>query len=95
MISAYISRLNYEMEQPRGRSPAAPTPDLRQRFMDWFSTLPEIGRDRAFAMVELEAALNTQGRYLSPILLNLGWRRKRRWTGRGQYSRYWLPPELG
>jgi hypothetical protein len=45
-------------------------------------------------MAEFEAALATQGKYLSPILLNLGWIRKRRWTGSGQYSRYWVPPAL-
>jgi hypothetical protein len=34
----------------------------------------------------------TQGKWLSPVLLELGWRRKRIWSGTGQYHRYWVPP---
>jgi hypothetical protein len=43
-------------------------------------------------MSELEAALKTQGRFISPVLLELGWRRKRNWSTKGQYFRYWVPP---
>jgi hypothetical protein len=44
-------------------------------------------------MSEFEVALNTQGKYISPVLLELGWKRKRRWaSGGGQYNRYWKPP---
>jgi hypothetical protein len=41
---------------------------------------------------QLKKALGTQGKYLSPILLDLGWSRKRKWTGLKQYPRYWMPP---
>ena len=37
-------------------------------------------------------ALKTQGRYISPVLLELRWQRKRVWSTTGQYHRYWLPP---
>ena len=38
-------------------------------------------------------ALKTQGKYISPVLLELGWTRKRRWaSGGGQYNRFWMPP---
>lgn len=67
-------------------------PDLRQRFVDWHSALPEVTRHRPFAMAEFENALLTQGKYLSPILLKLGWQRRRKWSSRGQYYRYWMPP---
>jgi hypothetical protein len=43
-------------------------------------------------MIEFERALGTQGRYISPVLLALGWRRKRKWETAGQYCRYWVPP---
>ena len=43
-------------------------------------------------MVEFEGALKTQGKYISPVLLELGWRRKRVWSTTGQYHRYWEPP---
>lgn len=64
---------------------------LRARFLAWYNGLPEISRCRPFAMVEIEQALNTQGRYLSPILLSEGWQRKRKWNSKGQYHRYWVP----
>jgi hypothetical protein len=40
-------------------------------------------RDRRFSMSEIEAALKTQGKYISPVLLELGWRRKRIWSTTG------------
>lgn len=87
-MTAYIRSLNRGLEA----SPTLAVPDLRLRFVEWYDCLPEISRNRPFAMIELERALSTQGKYLSPILLSLGWRRKRKWTGGGQYSRYWVPP---
>lgn len=90
MPTAYISALNRDVENlPQA---AYPAPDLRQSFLDWYASLPPVSRRRPFAMAEMEAALGTQGRYLSPILLTLGWQRKRKWTGGGQYSRFWVPP---
>ena len=91
MISAYISALNRKLEAERQATAASP-PELRQRFIDWYAAIPEIARQRPFAMIELERALGTQGKWLSPILLELGWRRGRKWISRGQYNRYWLPP---
>jgi hypothetical protein len=91
MPSAYITTLNRELGIERVE--AQPTrPDLRQRLLDWFMAIPEVARHRPFAMVELERALGTQGKYLSPILLSLGWQRRRKWSSRGQYHRYWIPP---
>lgn len=91
MLSAYIARLNRELLDEAAK-PQLVVHDLGQRFVDWYASLPEISRNRPFAMVELEAALSTQGKYLSPILLALGWSRKRKWTGAGQYPRFWVPP---
>lgn len=68
-------------------------PDLKQRFLAWFDSQPEISRIRPYSMVEMEQALGTRGRLLSPILLSLGWDRRRRWSGKGQSPRYWVPPE--
>ena len=90
-MSAYIVGLNREIE--RSTQPVlAPAVSLRQRFIDWYIALPQITRNRAFAMGEIERALDTQGKYLSSIMLELGWVRKRQWSDRGQYSRYWVPP---
>jgi hypothetical protein len=91
--SAYIRALNRELANTAAAPPSKP--DLRQRFLDWHASLPEIARLRPFAMAELEQALGTQGKYLSPVLLSLGWQRRRKWSSRGQYNRYWLPSELG
>lgn len=90
MPSAFIARLNREMLESTAQQPC--TPPLRQRFIDWHANLPEIVRDRPFAMTELERALGTQGKHLSPVLLSLGWQRRRKWTGTGQYPRFWVPP---
>lgn len=90
-MSAYIARLNLDIERAAAAI-SVPAPDLRQRFIEWYAAIPEISRQRAFAMIELERAFSTQGKYLSPILLSLGWQRRRKWSDGGQYCRYWLPP---
>jgi hypothetical protein len=94
MPSAYIARLNRELVEA-ATEPVLSIPDLRQRFLDWLDSVPEVSRYRPYSMMELEKALGTQGRYLSPILLSLGWCRKRKWSSRGQYHRYWVPREAG
>ena len=91
-MSAYIAELNKLAVAP---AQTQPTPTLRQRFETWFCGLPEFVRDRAFSMSEFETAMETQGKYISPVLLQLGWRRERVWRTDGQYNRYWLPPRLG
>ncbi|CAM2178444.1 hypothetical protein [Burkholderia orbicola] len=88
-MSAYVKLLNRQAE---ASVPAGPP--LRQKLLDWYRTLPEISRRRPFSMTEFETALGTQGKYISPVLLELGWQRKRRWSSCGQYLRYWLPPPL-
>ena len=89
MSGAYISELN---KLVAARSRPQPAPTLRERFCDWYLSLPEFARNRPFSISEFEAALKTQGRYVSPVLLDLGWRRKRIWSTGGQYHRYWEPP---
>ena len=91
MSSAYIRSLQRSLD-----AEAEPQklfkPDLKPRFIEWFASVPEISRNRPYSMVELERALGTQGRFLSPVLLNLGWERRRKWSSNGQSPRYWLPP---
>lgn len=91
MTSAYVASLRRHSNAD-ARLNGQDVCSLRQRFIDWYAALPEVSRNRAFAMVELERALGTQGRYLSAVLLELGWRRGRKWSSQGQYSRYWIPP---
>ncbi len=91
MSSAYIRSLQRTLADE-----AVPQqlfkPDLKHRFIEWFTSVPEISRVRPYSMVELERALGTQGRFLSPILESLGWERRRKWSSRGASPRYWLPP---
>ncbi|GGD61724.1 hypothetical protein GCM10010990_09000 [Croceicoccus mobilis] len=91
MSSAYVRSLKRGLEAQE-RTEQTLKPDLRQRFIDWFATVPEVSRNRAYGMVELESALGTQGRFLSPVLHELGWERRRKWSGSGQSPRYWVPP---
>lgn len=88
MTNVYIARLikSVSLESQEHRSP------LQERFLQWYKALPEISRQRPFAMQEFEAGLGTQGKYISAVLVNLGWQRKRKWTSKGHYHRYWLPP---
>ena len=91
MPSAYINALKREFAAEVELVQLS-KPDLRQRFLNWFNSVPEFSRIRPYSLLELERALETQGRYLSPILLSLGWQRRRKWSSRGQYHRYWVPP---
>jgi len=91
MSSAYVKSLYRSLPDEAENTRLSKT-NLSQRFIDWFDSVPEISRMRPYSMVELEQALNTQGRYLSPILLGLGWKRRRKWSSGGQYHRYWMPP---
>ena len=88
-MSAYVKMLQREMAKQN--EPAGPS-NLHLRFIQWYGKLPPVSRNRPFAMSEFEAALKTQGRFISPILLELGWQRKRVWSTSGQYHRYWLLP---
>jgi hypothetical protein len=90
-MTAYIRQLNEGLDAPAD-TPELRTPDLKQRFVTWFDSQPEISRVRPYAMVELERALGTQGRFLSAVLLSLGWQRRRKWSSTGQSPRYWVPP---
>ncbi len=91
MATAYIETLKRQMA---AAAAATPPSTLRDRFLRWYGALPPVSRDRPFAMSELEAALGTQGRHISPILVAEGWRRARSWQGQ-HYFRYWRPPGGG
>lgn len=90
-MSAYIKSMQKCLEAEE-----LPTPlfnrDLETRFLAWVDSVPEVSRMRPYSITELERALGTQGRYLSPILLRHGWERRRRWASKTQYLRYWVPP---
>ena len=89
---AYLADLNrIKLEAEQKVSIAQPHSNLHARFLAWYNSLPEIARCRPFAMLEIEQALKTQGKYISPILLSEGWQRRRKWNLKGQYPRYWVP----
>jgi hypothetical protein len=89
MASAYVNSLNSSLP---ARQPAPERLSLKDRFMGWYDSLPAFTRSRPFSMSEFEAALATQGKYLSPVLMSLGWTRRRIYAGAGPYHRYWVPP---
>ena len=93
MSSAYIRSLQRSLEFAEPPAQLS-TSDLEKRFFAWLNSQPEISRLRPYAMTELEKALSTQGRYLSVILLRNGWARRRKWTSKTQYQRYWVPPGI-
>lgn len=91
-MSAYIRECNrYIAEyEARIRTPAA---GLQDRFVRWYTSLPPVARDRRFSMGEFESALGRPGRFISPVLVQLGWQRRRAWSNKSHYLRYWIPPE--
>lgn len=92
MPSAYIRSLQRSLEGEAASQQLSKS-DLKQRLITWYESVPEISRVRPYSMIELERALGTQGRFLSPVLLSLGWERRRKWSSKGPSSRYWVPPE--
>lgn len=88
-MSAYIRQLELHCTAPL--PPRLPT--LEEQFEQWWASQPLATRSRAYSMQELEKALVTQGRYLSPILVKRGWVRHRCWQHRQHYFRVWLPPD--
>ena len=88
-MSTYINQLRQLQ-----RNDFQPILSLREKLITWYRNLPEISRYRPFSMKEIEAAVESQGRYISIILLDLGWQRKRKWSTQGRYMRYWLPPTM-
>lgn len=92
MPSAYIRSLQRTLDTLEPVFEPSKKSDLEARLVSWLDSQPEISRRRPYAMSELEQALGTQGRYLSAILLRHGWERRRKWTGKAQYLRYWVPP---
>lgn len=92
MSSAYVKSLQRALNADEPPAALSKKSDLEVHFLDWMNSQPEISRIRPYAMTELENALGTQGRYLSAILIRHGWARRRKWTGKTQYLRYWVPP---
>lgn len=91
VMSAYIQKLRESVED---LAPTVPQPTtLREKLISWFTALPAPTRNRPFSMLEFEVALGAAGRNISPILIELGWQRKRLWTGREHYHRVWNPPQ--
>jgi hypothetical protein len=90
-MSAFIKSLQRSLETEEEPQQLF-KPDLKQRFIEWFASVPEISRVRPYSMVELERALGTQGRFLAPVLESLGWERRRKWSSTGGNPRYWVPP---
>jgi hypothetical protein len=89
MNSAYVRQLNSRITV---RQPAPERLSLKDRIEAWFDNQPAVSKVRPYSIVEIETALATQGRYVGPILMSLGWVRRRAYSGAGPYHRYWVPP---
>lgn len=89
MSRAYIN--NLRRSTAGIKSGAARRHNLETRFLVWYSNLPPESQHRPFSMREIETALNSQGRHISAVLVQLGWERKRVWSAQ-RYCRYWTPP---
>lgn len=90
MADAYIRdlQLKIKLQKTAVVAPAS----LAERIYSWHSGLSEFLRNRPFSMSELEQVTASQGRFISPVLIQLGWSRKRKWDSQGSYHRYWVPP---
>jgi hypothetical protein len=90
MFAALLGAVEQAVRVADSAAPSAIKP--ARPFTDWYADLPQVSRDRRYSMSEIEAELKTQGKYLSAVLLELRWRRKRISSTTGQYHRYWEPP---
>ena len=88
-MSAYIEALRRQTIYHNTQPPKQQT--LEGCFLAWYGDLPPEGKCRPFSMCEIETALNSQGRFISAILVRYGWKRKRIWSAQ-RYCRYWVPP---
>lgn len=91
MRTAMITAWSRELLEEAGVDQLSKS-DLKQRFVAWFDSQPEVSRNRPYAMSELEQATGAPGRLLSAVLLSLDWERRRKWSSKGQSPRYWVPP---
>ncbi len=91
MTSAMTAAWGRELQE-EAETDQLSNPDLKQRFLAWFDSQPEVSRSRPYGMAEIEQAVGAPGRLLSPVLLALGWERRRKWSSTGQNHRYWVPP---
>lgn len=91
MRTAMTTAWSRELLQEAGADQLSKS-NLKQRFVAWFNSQPEISRIRPYGMAELEKATGAPGRLLSEVLLSLEWERRRKWSSRGQSLRYWVPP---
>lgn len=91
--AAELEAMRREQEEKGAKKRATRSRTLRERFEDWWGDLPAASKDRKYTMAEFEAALGVPGRLISPVLMELGWKRaKRPWNGTGPYRRGWEPP---
>lgn len=91
---AYMERIQTEIAVRQARRAiilAERNKPLHTKVAEWYSGLPDNERRTAYTMAELSQRFNAPGNLLGPALDRLGWRRVRRWTGGGPYSRYWVP----
>jgi hypothetical protein len=72
LSGACLAELNKLTEAQRSRS-SQPS-SVSDRFKRWYHLLPAVSRNRRFSMSVFEAAPRTQGKFISPVLLELGWR---------------------
>lgn len=66
---------------------------LTTRVSGWFASLPPTERRRAYSLSELAELFRAAPNALGPALHQLGWERRRRWSGNGPYIRFWIPPK--
>lgn len=95
-LPAYAAMLNKQRDElyaKATRPPHGTTGSIRNRILEWYNSLPEATRCRPYSMSEIEAAVKTQGRFISPVLIAEGWVRKRVWSSKKHYHRIWVPPK--
>lgn len=63
---------------------------LEVKIRDYFAALPPHQRRTQYTMAELVLLFNAAPGRIGTALHQLGWERRRRWSGSGSYGRYWV-----
>lgn len=87
-MSAYLKKLACAVADENRAS--APTP--AKRVEEWFAKQPEISRHRPYSMQEIEIGTGIAARFLGELLISQGWKRRRQWSSKTSYRRFWTPP---
>jgi len=94
LMTSYLARIQAEAANRRAARDAIRAErnkPLHIKIDEWFEKLPAYERKTHYTMAELLDQFGGAAGAMGLALDKLGWKRRRKWSGAGPYSRYWQP----